>query len=175
MSYFRYFCLFMQSGAQHLLCCVCFVCLRIVYPLLMLTRKLLNQGFLLAKSKSSPRTFYVRHHDLVDRYGISVSQMTTDMFHFFNQINTTGASSGAGTAYPSGARDFTPGFQWGSCYSFCSFMCMLFVLFLLAIVLSVLLRYTDFHYPFGIFKLLLPLSLDCPFLIASAVFFCCIL
>jgi hypothetical protein len=50
----------------------------------MLTRKLLNQGFLLAKSKSSPQTFYVRHHDLVDRYGISVSQMTTDMFHFFN-------------------------------------------------------------------------------------------
>jgi hypothetical protein len=36
-------------------------------------------------------------------------------------------------------------------------------------VLSVL-RYTDLHYPFGIFKLLLPLSLDCPFLIASAVF-----
>jgi hypothetical protein len=24
---------------------------------------------------------YGRHHDLVDRYGISVSQMTTDMFH----------------------------------------------------------------------------------------------
>ena len=45
------------------------------------------------------------------------------MFHFFNQINTTGAPSGAGTAYPSGARDFTPGFQRGSCYSFCSFMC----------------------------------------------------
>jgi hypothetical protein len=47
---------------------------------------------------------------------------------------------------------------------------MLFVLFLLAIVFSVLLRYSDFHYPFRIFKLLLPLSLDCPFLIASAVF-----
>jgi hypothetical protein len=28
-----------------------------------------------------------------------------------------------------------------------------FVLFLLAIVLSVLLRYTDSYYPFGIFKL----------------------
>ena len=41
---------------------------------------------------------------------------------------------------------------------------MLFVLFLLAIVLSVLLRYTDFHYPFRIFKLLLSLSLDCLFL-----------
>jgi hypothetical protein len=31
--------------------------------------------------KSSLRQFYGRHHDLVDRYGISVSQMTTDMFH----------------------------------------------------------------------------------------------
>jgi hypothetical protein len=48
---------------------------------LLLTRKLLNQGFLLVKLKSSLRKFYSRHHDLVDRYGISVSQMTTDMFH----------------------------------------------------------------------------------------------
>jgi hypothetical protein len=31
--------------------------------------------------KSSLRKFYGRHHDLVDRYGISESQMTTDMFH----------------------------------------------------------------------------------------------
>ena len=46
----------------------------------LLTRKLLNQRFLLVKLKSSFRTFYGRHHDLVDRYGISVSQMTTDMF-----------------------------------------------------------------------------------------------
>ena len=44
---------------------------------LLLTRKLLNQGFLLVKLKSSLRTFYDCHHDLVDRYGISVSQMTT--------------------------------------------------------------------------------------------------
>jgi hypothetical protein len=48
---------------------------------LQLTRKLLNQGFLLVKLKSSLRKFYGRHHDLVNRYGISVSQMTTDMFH----------------------------------------------------------------------------------------------
>ena len=46
----------------------------IVRPVL--TRKLLNQGFLLVKLKSS-----LRHYDLVDRYGISVSQMTMDMFH----------------------------------------------------------------------------------------------
>jgi hypothetical protein len=48
---------------------------------LLLIRKLLNQGFLLVKLKSSLRKFYGRHHDLVDRCGISVSQMTTDMFH----------------------------------------------------------------------------------------------
>jgi hypothetical protein len=40
---------------------------------LLLTRKLLNQVFLLVKLKSSLRQFYCRHSDLVDRYGISVS------------------------------------------------------------------------------------------------------
>jgi hypothetical protein len=48
---------------------------------LLLTRKLLNQGFLLIKLKSSLRKYYGRHHDLVNRYEISVSQITTDMFH----------------------------------------------------------------------------------------------
>ena len=43
---------------------------------LLLTRKPLNQWFLLVKLKLSLRKFYGRHHDLVDRYGISVSQMT---------------------------------------------------------------------------------------------------
>jgi len=47
---------------------------------LLLTRKILIQGFLLVKLKSSLRTFYGRNHDLVDLYGISVSHMTTDMF-----------------------------------------------------------------------------------------------
>jgi hypothetical protein len=48
---------------------------------LLLSRNLLNQGFLLVKLKSSLRKFYGRKHDSVDRYGISVLQMTTDMFH----------------------------------------------------------------------------------------------
>jgi hypothetical protein len=38
---------------------------------LLLTRKLPNQGFLLVRLKSSLGKFYGRHHDLVDRYGIS--------------------------------------------------------------------------------------------------------
>jgi hypothetical protein len=48
---------------------------------LLLSRKLLNRGFILVKMMSSLRNFYGRHHDFVNRYGISVSQMTTDMFH----------------------------------------------------------------------------------------------
>ena len=40
---------------------------------LLLTRKILNQGLLLVKLKSSLWKFYGRNHDLVDRYGITVS------------------------------------------------------------------------------------------------------
>ena len=47
---------------------------------LLLTRKLLNQEFQMVKLKSSRRKFYGRHHELVDRYGITVSQMISDMF-----------------------------------------------------------------------------------------------
>jgi hypothetical protein len=43
---------------------------------------LLNQGFLLVKLKSSLPKFYGRQHDLVNHYGISVSQMSNDMFLF---------------------------------------------------------------------------------------------
>jgi hypothetical protein len=40
---------------------------------LLLTRKLLNQEFLLVKLRSSLPMFYGHHNDLVDRFGISVS------------------------------------------------------------------------------------------------------
>jgi len=80
--------------------------------------------------------------------------------------------SGTGTAYPSGAPVFTPGFLWSSCYSIFSFMCMfgrsLFVLlsfffwplcFLFFFDLRVLitslwyLRFTGSDYTFGILDL----------------------
>jgi hypothetical protein len=48
---------------------------------LLLTRKLRNQWFLLVKLRSSLRKFYGRHHDLVERYRIYLSQMTTNMLH----------------------------------------------------------------------------------------------
>ena len=64
-----------------------------------------------------------------------------------NKSNTTGSTCGAGTAYTSGAPEFTTGYQWGFCFPILSFsgvFCRsLFVLcrpfFCLAIVLSVLL------------------------------------
>ena len=49
---------------------------------LIITRKLLNRGFILVKLKSSFRKFYGHYHDLINRYGISVSQMTTWYFPF---------------------------------------------------------------------------------------------
>ena len=53
-------------------------------------------------------------------------------------------------------------FLVGSCYSIVSFMCifcsLLFVFFRLAIVLPVILRFADFDYLFGIFKLILNYS-----------------
>ena len=34
MSYLRYFCLFEYSGVQHIVLCICFVFLRLVYLML---------------------------------------------------------------------------------------------------------------------------------------------
>ena len=45
----------------------------------LLTNKLLNQGFVAPRLKSSLNKFYGRHHDLIDRYGISVSTLKTDL------------------------------------------------------------------------------------------------
>ena len=52
-----------------------------MYPIeLAANKEATEPSFLLVKLKSSHRKFYGRHHDLVDRYGIPVSQLTTDMF-----------------------------------------------------------------------------------------------
>ena len=49
---------------------------------LLLTRKLANeQRFIVIKFKSSLRKFYGRYHDFVNRYGIFLSPIATDIFH----------------------------------------------------------------------------------------------
>ena len=42
-------------------------------------KQLLNQLFIVAKMKSSLEKLFGHHHDLVNRYGIAVLQMTTYM------------------------------------------------------------------------------------------------
>ena len=107
----------------------------------LLTRTLLNQWFLLLTLKSSLRTFYGFHHYLAGRYRIYVHKwpriFSTCHKHFlilssfmtyhrvYNYVNTTGTTSGAGTAFPSGAPGFTP-VLWCSCYSIFSFVCMFY-------------------------------------------------
>jgi hypothetical protein len=50
---------------------------------LLLANKLLNQWFLVVKMKSSLQKFDGHHHDLVNRCGVPVPQIATDMFRFF--------------------------------------------------------------------------------------------
>ena len=79
-----------------------------------LTQKLLKQ-------------FYCHHHDLIDRYKISISQMTL-FFTFFLCTWLEYMSNMAGTPYPSRTHGFTPGFLVGSIvfyvmFLFCLFSC----------------------------------------------------
>ena len=93
--------------------------------------------------------------------GIFRLVLLNKLISVFLEINTMDVTSGAWTAYPSGAPKFTPGFSWVCVtrslvlYVYFVDRCLSFCPFLLAIVLSVLLRFTDSDYPFGIFKLFL--------------------
>ena len=46
----------------------------------LLTQKLLKQGYVAHRLKSSPQIFYGRYHNRVDRY--EISQMTMDFLLF---------------------------------------------------------------------------------------------
>jgi len=61
---------------------------------LLLMRELLNQGFLLVKLKSSLRKFYGRHHDLVGRYGISVSLAEQELLTLPEHLSSSPGFSG---------------------------------------------------------------------------------
>jgi len=80
-----------------------------------------------------------------------------------SKSNTTCVVSGAGTACPSWVSEFTPVFSGvrtvQSLVYYVVFCRLLFVLFLLAIVWSVLLRFTASDYLFGILDLRFSLSL----------------
>jgi len=144
---------------------------------LLLKVKLLNQCFLLVKLKSSLRKFYGRCHDLVNRYGISVSQMTTDMFHLseaspgpFLIHDFTGFVTRVTRRMSLGQQEL-PTFpehlsslpvlsevrvarSFGCLCSVLQFVVCPLYFFLLTIMLYIL-PFTDSDYSFGIFQLFL--------------------
>ena len=92
-------------------------------------------------------------------FRVDNSWKITTLYHFMTCNLST---SGARTAYPSGAYEFSPpifsGVRAAQSFAFCVVCCgSPFVLFLLDIVLSVLFRFMTSCYPFGIdiFKLFL--------------------
>ena len=106
----------------------------------MLTRKLLKQEFLLVKVKSSLRKCYGHHHDMVDHYGISVSQWQpicstyckhftvfysfTTYYQVCNYNTMTCITSGSGSTDPSVSTRVHPGLYMDSCYLTFSFIYM---------------------------------------------------
>ena len=87
---------------------------------LLLTRKLLNQWFILVKLKSSLQTFYGRIMTLLNvmeylyhKWSLICSTLRKHfpVLPFCMTYHTTGATSGAGTAYPSGTPQFIPIFS----------------------------------------------------------------
>ena len=125
-------------------------------------------------------TFYILISNInLSQMNMCIHKFTASDYHFpvfspfmpylrvCNKINPTGATKGAGTAYPSGAQEFTPVFSGIRvtrslvlCVSLWIVVCP-FLLFLLAVMLSDLLRYADSNQRLGIFKL---------FLISSNIF-----
>ena len=81
---------------------------------------------------------------------ITLYMWPTELDYFricYHISNTTGATCGAGSAYPSGAPEIIPSFLWGSCCLLFSFLCCVmctvvcrFVFKFLAKVLSVYFR-----------------------------------
>ena len=53
-----------------------------LYRARLLTNRLLEQGYIYTRLKYSLLNSYVRHHELVmDRYGVSIYTMRTDLFN----------------------------------------------------------------------------------------------
>ena len=53
----------------------------VLYCARILKNRLLGQGYVATRLKSSLQKFYGCHHELVDRYGVSICAMKTDLFN----------------------------------------------------------------------------------------------
>jgi hypothetical protein len=132
---------------------------------LLLTRKLLNQGFLLVKLKSLLWNVYGHHHDLVDPYVISVTNdyryvplvVNTSQFFPHSWLNTGFVTRLTRRMIPVEQELLTLPKHLNSLPVFSGVhVTRSLVLYVcLAIMLSVLHRFMNSDYPFGIFKLFL--------------------
>jgi hypothetical protein len=136
---------------------------------LLITRKIpvLSEGFRVVRLKSSLRKFYGHHHHLVDRYGVSVSQICSVCYNHNPVLSSFETRIIITRRMPPVEQElltipellnstrFLVGVRVLDLMFFGAIFCRsLFVLFfLLVIVLSVLLRFTPSDYPFGIFNL----------------------
>ena len=138
---------------------------------LILTRVLLNQGFLVVKSKYAFQKLYGRHFHLINQYGVSndheyvpfvviISRCVLSSFKTYHMAceNITRRVPHVEQEllnipeYMSLQPMFS-GVRVVRSLVFCVMFCWsFFLLFLSIIVLSVLLRFIASHYPFGIFK-----------------------
>ena len=102
----------------------------------------------------------------MDKYSYAFALLSIISFHdiikygWFAYSNMMCVNSGEGAAYPSGVPEVTLGCLWASCCSMSNFLCNfllfvvgLFVIFYIALVLSVVLKFMASDYPFGIFNL----------------------
>ena len=81
---------------------------------LLLTRKLQNQGFPVVKLKSSLWTFTVATMAWLLLHNVWVpNDHVLHSWFIIGFCIKTSDTSGAGSAYPSEAHKFTPGFLWG--------------------------------------------------------------
>jgi hypothetical protein len=118
---------------------------------LLFIRKLVDQGLLVVKKKSSLRMFYGHNHDLVYCYIIYVLQITTDIFllsclsflvqnfrtwspnityhRIGNMNNAKSAKNGSEIAYLTRPQEFTPSFRGVKIAQYL-FFCSLYFVFL---------------------------------------------
>ena len=53
----------------------------LLYRTRILTLRLLKEGYVATRLKSSFQKFYGRHHELMDHYGVSICIIKTDLFN----------------------------------------------------------------------------------------------
>ena len=93
-------------------------------PVTALSEKMLPVPFSWVNSRKAHLDLEMYQIALAGKLLTSWESQTETNDHGYVPLVVNTPRSFLGTAYPSGAPQFTPGCQWGSCYSIFSFMCI---------------------------------------------------